>query len=104
MQLLYYLHEYVELNEKDMRKLQDGRKCAPIGYLHFYLKNHCDLQWLGSVTSLGKKLHQWYGLESKRLNTKVTPYRDEKVTFYIFDKQSIEDLMKEYDVTLSDFE
>lgn len=99
VQLLYALDEYISRIDTEKKTLIGGKKGFKLEYIYRYLKNKNEFRWITSESSLGKKLTQWYGFDKKREKT-----AEGKNTYYIFDEQLIEEKMKEYGVTMSDFE
>lgn len=104
LQLLYYLHEYTESDYFIEFKLNNGTPLVDISEIYNYISNIDEFSWIKSKSSLGKKLTQWYGFEKKRLLSHDDVDQNTKKTYYIFDKEIIEKIMQDSNISQEDFE
>lgn len=107
LQLLYGLYQYLDsgmLNH--LVDLNDGRQGIELGELYEYLSEKDEFKWIKGTSSLGRYLSQFYGFDKKREVGKENgqPLLNIKKTYYIFNIESILQIMKDNNIKVEDFE
>ena len=105
LQLLYYLYEYLDLTINKLVTLNDNREGVDSDDLIDFLQKRAELKWIKDKATLGKKIKQWYNFDKKRETGKKSGQEltNNKVTYYIFNKDDILKTMEDLNITLEDF-
>ncbi len=107
LQLLYGLYQYLDsgmLNH--LVDLNDGSQGIELGELYEYLSEKDEFKWIKGTSSLGRYLSQFYEFDKKREVGKKNgqPLLNIKKTYYIFNIESILQIMKDNNIKVEDFE
>lgn len=106
LQLLYYLYSYFDgIFSPLIKVFPNGNSGVELESLYKYLSEKDELKWIKGSSSLGKKLSQWYGFEKKRaMGLRIDSELSGKMTYYLFTKQDIIQIMEDNHIKVEDYE